>query len=124
MQLRILIVDDNPSVRTVIRECLQSVRGWQVCSEARNGREAVQMAKEVQPNLIILDLSMSVMNGLEAARILKKLMPAVPLIMFTSFITQRLKQEALSAGISRVMAKEGPRADLVNALRALAEAVA
>ena len=98
---------------------MESTPGWQVCGEAANGKDAVEKAEEIQPNLVVLDLSMPVMNGLEVARILKKLMPEVPLIMFTSFITHRLKQEALAAGISKVIMKEGPLVDLVSAVRSL-----
>jgi DNA-binding NarL/FixJ family response regulator len=85
-----------------------------VCGEAGNDQEGMEKAKDIHPNFIVLDLSTPVMNGLEAARILKRLMPAVPLIMFTSFITHRLRQEALAAGMSRVIAKEGPLEDLVG----------
>ena len=119
MPSRILIVDDSAAVRKLIRRCLESTPGWQVCGEAANGKDAVEKAEEIQPNLVVLDLSMPVMNGLEVARILKKLMPEVPLIMFTSFITHRLKQEALAAGISKVIMKEGPLVDLVSAVRSL-----
>ena len=69
----ILIVDDNPVIRRTLRSCfLQSV-DWQVCGEAANGRDAVEKAQHLKPDLIILDLSMPVMNGLQAARELKRM---------------------------------------------------
>ncbi|HTW59031.1 MAG TPA: response regulator transcription factor [Terriglobales bacterium] len=119
MPPRVLIVDDSPLVRSLLRKCLESEPGWQVCGEAVNGREAIERAQAVHPNFIVLDLSMPVMNGLEAARILSRLMPAVPMIIFTSFITLGLKQQALAAGVCRVIAKDGPLSDLILAVRSL-----
>jgi len=121
MPPRILIVDDSSLVRQLVRKCFELEPGWLVCGEAVNGQEGIEKAQKVHPNLIILDLSMPVMNGFEAARILSKLMPAVPLILFTSFQTFNLEQEALAAGISRLIVKSGPLADLVNCVRTLAK---
>jgi DNA-binding NarL/FixJ family response regulator len=121
MPPRILIVDDSSLVRSLVRKCFELEPGWLVCGEAGNGQEGINKAQEVHPNLIILDLSMPVMNGFEAARILSKLMPAVPLILFTSFRTSNLEQEALAAGISRLILKSGPMSDLVSCVRMLAK---
>jgi CheY-like chemotaxis protein len=74
-------------------------------SDAANGAECVQKAQDVKPNLIILDLSMPVMNGLEAARALRLLMPHVPLLMFTNNAAGIVEKEARSAGISGVISK-------------------
>jgi DNA-binding NarL/FixJ family response regulator len=117
MPLRVLIVDDSSLIRDLLRRCLEAEPGWQVCGEAVNGKDAVESAKKIQPNFIVLDLSMPVMNGLEAARVLHKLMPAVPMIMFTSFITARLRQEALDAGILAVVAKDEPLSSLITTVR-------
>jgi two-component system chemotaxis response regulator CheY len=119
MYARILIVDDNALIRNLVRRSLESV-GWQICGEACNGQEAVDKAQQLHPNFIVLDLSMPVMNGLEAAKILLRLMPSVSLIMFTSFITEHLKREALSNGIKKVIAKEDSIANLLDAVRSLA----
>lgn len=119
MVLRILIVDDSPLIRTLTRNCLQSIAGWSVCGEAGNGKEAIEKAERMHPDLIVLDLSMPVMNGMQAAQALHKIMPSVPLIMFTSFITQNLEQEALAAGIGRVVGKESTD-NLIGAVRSLA----
>jgi two-component system vancomycin resistance associated response regulator VraR len=100
-----------------MRRCFESESGWQVCGEAASGQEAIEKAQELQPNFIILDLSMPGMNGLEAARALNGLMPAVPLVMFTSFITNQLEHEARSAGIKRVIGKSEPLANLLDAVR-------
>jgi len=96
---RILIVDDSPVIRKTLRETLADQDGWEICGEAANGREAIQKAQQLKPDVIVLDLSMPVMNGLDAARELTRLAPSVPLLMFTNFETARLKQEALSAGV-------------------------
>src|SRR5271155_3206576 len=101
MPPRILIVDDSFLMRNLLRQCFESEPGWQVSGEACNGQEGIEKAREVHPNFIVLDLSMPVMNGLEAAKILAKVMPAVPVVMFTSFTTSNLESEALAAGIRR-----------------------
>jgi chemotaxis response regulator CheB len=119
MNLRVLIVDDSPLIRNLLRECFESQSEWRVCGEAVNGKEAIEKAQEVHPNFITLDLSMPVMNGIEAAKILHRLLPAVPIILFTSFITRRLEQEALAAGVGKVMEKGQPLSNLMSAARSL-----
>jgi DNA-binding NarL/FixJ family response regulator len=119
MPPRILIVDDSSLVRNLVRKCFESEPGWQVCGEAGNGQEAIQKAQEARPNVIVLDLSMPVMNGLEAAKVLSKLMPSVPLVMYTSFNTRHLEQEALAVGIRRVIVKSGEVRDLVSSVRSV-----
>lgn len=98
-----MIVDDHAIIRRMLRTELEA-EALQV-SEATNGAEGVQKAIELMPSLIILDLSMPVMNGLEAARELKVLMPHVPLLMFSNNAGEVLEKEALSAGISAVVRK-------------------
>ena len=83
MERRVLIADDNTILREVLKESLQTVAGVRSCSEAANGREAVERALESKPDLIILDLLMPEMNGVEAARLLKASMPEVPIVLFT-----------------------------------------
>jgi DNA-binding NarL/FixJ family response regulator len=120
MTTRILIIDDSPLVRSLLRKSLETVPGWQVCGEASNGREGIEKAQQIKPNFIVLDLSMPVMNGLEAARVLNKVMPAVPMVLFTSFITHNLEEEALAAGVRRVIAKDKSLADLISAVHLFA----
>jgi chemotaxis response regulator CheB len=81
----VLIVDDNASIRQVLCELFEREVDSEVCGEAENGKEAIEKAQELRPDLIVLDLSMPVMNGFDAARVLKRLMPAVPLIMYSAF---------------------------------------
>ena len=81
MAKAVLIVDDNAFIRQALCELFKQEADFEVCGEAENGNEAIEKARELRPDLIVLDLSMPVMNGIDAARVLKKLMPAVPLII-------------------------------------------
>jgi DNA-binding NarL/FixJ family response regulator len=105
MAKAVLIVDDNASIRRVLCEAFKREADFLVCGEAENGKEAVTKAYELQPDLIVLDLSMPVMNGLDAARELKRIMPTVPVVMFSEYSNAFLEQEARSAGISALVAK-------------------
>jgi DNA-binding NarL/FixJ family response regulator len=120
----ILIVDDSALIRRIIRETLEQQNGWEVSGEAANGREAIEKAQELRPDLIVLDLAMPVMNGLEAARALKRLLPRVPVLMFTNFDAAHLKREALTAGIRAVVSKSGSLQSLVSAIQGLLEPAA
>ena|ERR1700691_2064570 len=117
---RILIVDDSSLIRNLLRKSLESVPGWKVCAEAVNGQEAIEVAQRIHPDLIVLDLSMPVMNGLQAAKVLNQLMPAVPKIMFTSFITQHLEQEAYASGVVQVISKDDSINSLISAVQSFA----
>jgi DNA-binding NarL/FixJ family response regulator len=119
MAPRILIVDDSPLIRRLVRTSIEAQVGWSVCAEAENGREAIQLAEQCHPNLIVMDLSMPVMNGLEAAKVLRKLMPSVPLIMFTFFSTCNLERQALEAGYRKVILKTQRLEELVSSIRSL-----
>ena len=100
-----MIVDDNATIRGILRALFEAedLRVF----EAIDGVQVIRRALEVKPNLIILDLSMPEMNGLEAARELKTLMPHVPLLMFTNHSEGALDKEADSAGIAAVVSKSG-----------------
>ena len=124
MSKHILIVDDSALLRRIIRETLEQQNGWEVSGEAANGREAIEKAQELRPDLIVLDLAMPVMNGLEAARALKRLLPRVPVLMFTNFDAAPLKREALAAGIRAVVSKSGSLQSLVSAIQGLLEPAA
>jgi DNA-binding NarL/FixJ family response regulator len=116
----ILIVDDSPVVRKTLRQTLEQQEGWEVCGEAIAGREAIEKAERLKPDLVVFDLSMPVMNGLEAARELKRLFPSLPLVMFTTFDTLQLTKEVLSAGVRAIVSKSEP-AGLVGEIQALLE---
>jgi hypothetical protein len=83
MSHSILIADDSLFIREALCNLFKREEDFDVCGEAENGKEAVEKARELRPDLILLDLSMQVMNGLDATRVLKRLMPEVPVIMFS-----------------------------------------
>ena len=103
--VRFLIVDDNRYIRYSFRTILESVAGWKVCGEAGDGAEAILKVGELRPDVIILDLQMPTMNGLEAARHIARLMPSLPIIMCTMFNTPQLQVDAHNAGITSIVDK-------------------
>ena len=106
MSSRILIVDDSSVVRRLIRSSIEVHTSWIVCGEAENGRIAVALVGELRPHLVILDLSMPVMNGLEAAREISRIAPGMPMIMFTMHALDGLRKDAERVGIKHVFSKE------------------
>jgi DNA-binding NarL/FixJ family response regulator len=116
---RILIVDDSPVIRKTLHQTLERQDDWEICGEAANGREGIEKALRLKPDVIVLDLAMPVMNGLDAARELTHLLPWVPLLMFTTFETPHLKHEARSAGVSTIVSKSESIEVLISGLRAL-----
>ena len=117
----ILIVDDNAVIRRTLRTIFEQ-EGWKVCGEAGNGREAIDKAHELHPDLIILDLSMPVMNGLEAAPQLRKILPHVPILVFSVYANTLPEQEAEAAGITAVISKADNTRTLVRMARDLLQA--
>jgi DNA-binding NarL/FixJ family response regulator len=103
----VLLVDDNADVRHSLHKIFEQA-GWEVCGEAENGVDAIQKAERLQPQIIVLDLVMPEMNGLTAARILKRTMPNVHLILFTMHGTLLTEDETISAGIDAVFSKDEP----------------
>jgi len=103
--LRILIVDDSPVIRRLLRFFIEHNTDWLVCGEAENGRVAVEEVARLRPHAVILDLSMPVMNGLEAAREITRIAPDVQMVMFTMHISDQLVKEAKTAGIKAVISK-------------------
>jgi two-component system, chemotaxis family, chemotaxis protein CheY len=119
MAKTVLIVDDNSYIRQALCEQFKRESDFEVCGEAENGKEAIAKARELQPDLIVLDHSMPVMNGLDAARELKRLMPTVPLIMYSAFGDTFMEQQARLIGISELVSKSQPAAILVSKARNL-----
>jgi chemotaxis response regulator CheB len=108
MPYTILIADDSPFIREALCNVFEREEDFDVCGEAENGREAVEKAQELHPDLILLDLSMPVMNGLDATRVLKQMMPEVPVIMFSMFSAYRgssTEKEASTAGACALVSK-------------------
>jgi DNA-binding NarL/FixJ family response regulator len=103
---RILIADDQQAVLYTLRRELESDASLAVCGEALNGAEAVAKAQELHPDLIILDLAMPTMNGIEAARAIAKILPGVPILLFTLNDLPEVRAQAASAGVREVISKE------------------
>src|SRR5207244_9965864 len=115
----VLIVDDNPWIRKVLCERFQREADLAVCGEAENGKEASEKAKQLRPELIVLELSMPVMNGLDAARILRWLLPSVPLIMYSAFGDKLIERQARLIGIRELVPKSQDAAVLISKARSL-----
>jgi len=119
MAKTVLIVDDNAFVRQALCELFTRESDMEVCGEAENGRLAIEEARRLRPDLIVLDLLMPVMNGLDAARALKRLMPSVPLIMYSAFEDRFSEQLAQLAGISVLVSKYQHVSVLIDKARGL-----
>jgi DNA-binding NarL/FixJ family response regulator len=115
----ILIVDDSEFIRQALSELFRRESDFEVSGEAGNGKEAIEKARELRPDLIVLDLLMPVMNGLDAARILKRLMPTTPLIMYSAFGDKLAEHQARLIGISEVVSKSEDASVLIHKARGL-----
>lgn len=114
-----LIVDDNALIRQAVCELFAREVDFDVCAEAVDGKDAIEKAQLFRPDLIVTDLSMPVMNGLEEARALRELMPTVPVIVFTAFISSALEKEAAASGVSAIISKSERAAVLIATARTL-----
>ncbi len=120
MPKKILIVDDNEAVRRAIRFCIEEHTDWGVCGEAENGKTALEMVTDRRPDLIVLDLSMPVMGGLDAARKISAIRPDLPIIMFTMHSCDELLKQAQEVGIKHVFPKsDGFGPHVLDAMRTL-----
>jgi DNA-binding NarL/FixJ family response regulator len=108
LRMKVLIVDDNPAIRGAVRNLFETDPTFQVCGEAENGREAIQKTAELRPELIIMDLSMPVLNGLDAARGIRRIKQAIPIILFSGYSDLFTKEEARSVGIAALVPKSEP----------------
>ena len=102
----ILIADDSEVIRRTLRNLLGGYKDLKVCGEAENGQDAIQKAHHLKPDLVLMDFSMPIMNGLDAASHLKKQSPKIPIVMLTMFKDKFLEQRAYKAGVSLVLSKE------------------
>jgi len=120
----VLVVDDNAVIRQAVCELFTREGDFEVCGEAENGRDAVEKALQLNPALIVTDLSMPLMNGLEETRILKKLMPGIPIIIYTAHNDPFVDKEALAEGAAAVVSKSDSIAVLIGKARALLDEIA
>lgn len=118
MMRSVLIADDNESIRHMLCLLFASQSDFEVCGEAENGQEAVEVAQMLHPDLILLDLSMPVMNGIEAACALKRLLPMTPIIAFSDFSDVFSDGEARTTGIAACVSKSEGISVLLERARA------
>lgn len=118
MSRKILIVDDNTLVRGLIRSWVEGHEDWSVCGEAENGKIAVEKVEQLHPDIVLLDLQMPVMNGLEAARQINRVAPKTAMLMLTMHHSKQLLADARAAGIRDVVSKTDPLGEhLLSALK-------
>jgi DNA-binding NarL/FixJ family response regulator len=117
--LRILIADDHEVARHGIRALLEGHAGWEVCAEAKDGREAVELSSSMNPDLILLDIGMPNLNGLEAARQILAASPELPILILTMLDSDHVVREVLRAGARGFLLKSDAGRDLVAAVEAL-----
>ena len=119
MVKQILIADDSSIVRRILAMFLQTRKNVQVCGEAANGCEAIEKAKQLRPDLVLLDLAMPEMNGAEAASVLKKMMPNVKVIIFTMYSENIGRSLTSAIGEDMVLSKPDGVISLMQAVDAL-----
>lgn len=98
--VRILVVDDSQLMRRCLRTLLEQQDSWKVCGEASNGKEAIEKVQQSAPDVIVLDFQMPKMNGLDAAREIRKRLPQIPILMVTLHMSPQLEDQAKKIGIS------------------------
>lgn len=108
-----LVVDDNTLIRKILAAAFLA-GGFETCGEAENGREGIEVAKRICPDVITLDLSMPVMNGLEAATKLREIFPKTPIILFTLYADSLSPKDAAKAGVDLVVLKTTPLPALIE----------
>ena len=105
MAKKILVADDNPLIRKMLCRMFETQEDYDLCAEAENGEEAIALALKHRPDLIILDMAMPVMNGIDAAREIKQVLPGVPIILFTQYTEIATRAAFTNLPVDRVVAK-------------------
>jgi DNA-binding NarL/FixJ family response regulator len=118
--LRILIADDHQLFRDGVRALLQSHAGWEICGEARTGREAVVKAIELRPDIIIMDISMPDLNGVDAAKRIRMVSKNIEILILSMHYSDQLIREIVDSGARGYVLKSDPDHDLVVAVETLA----
>jgi len=117
--LRILIADDHEVARKGIRSLLEGHGGWEVCGEAKDGREAVELASQLKPEIVLLDIGMPNLNGLDAARQLASSLPETRILILTIHDDEQIVREVLATGARGFVLKSDAGRDLIAAVEAL-----
>jgi DNA-binding NarL/FixJ family response regulator len=120
-KLRILLADDHEVVRQGVRKMIEQESEWEVCGEAADGRAAVSLAEKLAPDVVVLDIGMPELNGLEAARQIKRALPRTEVLVFTGEESEQLIHEIFAVGARSYILKSDVGLHLMAAIRALAQ---
>ena len=116
---RVMIVDDHAAIRRGVQGILHSFPEWELCGEAGNGEEAVRLAETLKPEVIIMDVSMPVLNGLEATRIISDVLPETKIVLLTLHSSTELVRSAFRAGARGYVLKSDAEQELIRALNVI-----
>lgn len=119
MRARVLIADDHALLRRGVRLLLESHPDWEVCGEASNGQEAVEMTWAMRPGVVVMDVSMPVLNGLDATRKIREALPETEVLILTMYESREMIRAARQAGALGYVVKTHPEGHLIDALRAV-----
>jgi two-component system, NarL family, response regulator NreC len=119
--LRILVADDHEVMRTGMRALIEQEPGWQVCGTATNGREAVDAAKKLKPDVVVLDMTMPELDGLEALREIKRKLPNTEVMIFSAYHSEEVIEQLFDAGAKSYIQKSDCGRHLVQAIKSLVE---
>jgi DNA-binding NarL/FixJ family response regulator len=119
--VRILLADDHKVVRQGTRALLSTIPEWEIVGETNNGRDAVALTAELKPDIVILDITMPELNGLDAARQIKRTSPGTEILIFTAQETEKLVHDVFDSGARSYIMKTDAADNLIDAVRALSE---
>jgi DNA-binding NarL/FixJ family response regulator len=117
--MRILLADDHEAVRRGLRALLESQREWKICGEAEDGRDAVEKTKELEPDVVILDISMPNLSGFGAARLIREYCPGVAILVYSVHRSQAFLEEARRIGVTGYVSKSEDSSTFLNAVDAV-----
>lgn len=120
-QLRILIADDHAVARAGLKDLLSRRPGWTVCGEAATGREALTLAEQCHPDIVVMDITMPELNGLEATRRIRRVLPATEVVVLSLHYSDELVREVVNAGARAYVLKSDASKDLVSAVKSLSD---
>jgi two-component system, NarL family, response regulator NreC len=120
-RLRILVADDHEVMRTGVRALIEQEPGWQVCGTATNGEEAVEVARRLKPDVVVLDMTMPELDGLEALREIKHALPNTEVVIFSAYHSEEVIEQLFDAGAKSYIQKSDGSRHLVAAIKSLAD---